>query len=73
MSDHSTYDVTYKCTKCGAEDHARLFQHEAPPPVLNCWKCGAGRKQPDIGICLAQGFGMFPQLAKVDKGAVARP
>ena len=65
MSEHSTYDVKYKCAQCGAEDNVRLFQHETPPPVINCWKCHSGQKQPDIAVCIARGVGMFPQLGKV--------
>jgi len=60
-----TRRVTYKCRKCGAEDHPLFFSHEAIPPVANCWKCGAGRNEPRIDVCLNHGIGMFP----IDKTA----
>lgn len=50
--------VTYRCGKCEAEDTDRAV-YTAPPLVLTCWNCGAGRER-TIPEMLATGVGMFP-------------
>ena len=32
----------YKCEQCKAEDTDKIFSHEQPVPIINCWKCHAG-------------------------------
>jgi hypothetical protein len=51
--------TTYTCAKCKAEDHDRSPVGVAPPAVLNCWKCGAGRGL-DPADMQARHIGMFP-------------
>lgn len=70
MSREGTRTVEYRCTKCGAVDHALLFSHEATPPVANCWKCGAGRKTPDIAEAITKRIGMFPVESAALAGVV---
>ncbi len=55
MSD--SFDVTYKCRQCGAEDHDR---GEGPKPqLLNCWNCHAGQGL-DIAGMYEKRQGMWP-------------
>jgi uncharacterized Zn finger protein len=70
MSREGVRRVEYKCSKCGAVDHVLLFSHEATPPVANCWKCGAGRKTPDISEAIQKRIGMFPVEGTALAGAV---
>jgi hypothetical protein len=58
------YDyVTFKCTKCGAQDRDRLYPGTRGVQVLNCWSCGAGSKQ-DLDRMVRDGIGMFPAETK---------
>jgi ribosomal protein L40E len=52
--------VTYICSKCGAQDSDKLFDHENPLLAINCWKCGAGKGK-DLNEMLGTNVGMFPK------------
>ena len=56
--------ITYVCTKCGAEDHARKDEQIL---ALTCHKCGAGRNVP-IPDMIQRGVGMFPKREAVARG-----
>jgi hypothetical protein len=48
--------ITYRCSKCGAEDSNTGFDH---PDILNCFKCHAGQGMPKEDM-FQQQIGMFP-------------
>lgn len=58
-------ETTYKCAKCGAEDHDRSEVTARPPAFLNCWKCKAGLGK-DPEFMMANRVGMFPVVGMVN-------
>lgn len=59
--------VKYVCANddCKSEDTDKVFDHENPFPVLNCWNCKAGfAPRMDIGEMLTRRVGMYPLLEK---------
>ncbi len=65
---NETIETKYVCVNCGAEDSDRST---SPPQVLNCWSCGAGRKN-TIGEQLGMGIGMLPEAVAEVAKAVRR-
>lgn len=66
LSEDKTYDITYRCTKCEAEDRGSFWLKygeygvaEPHFPVLNCYSCGNGRNL-SIEQQIRGGAGMFP-------------
>jgi hypothetical protein len=54
-------EKTYVCTQCGAHDKVKLFESEAAPMVINCWKCKAGRGI-EVQQMVMTKVGMFPAV-----------
>lgn len=54
--------VRYVCSNpsCGAEDQGKFYPEESIPPVINCWRCGAGRGM-GVDDMIASRRGMFAQ------------
>ena len=64
MFDSKWVEITYICanSKCKAVDHDKKHVDDMSPviPVINCWRCGAGRGMDQVDM-IAQRRGMFAQ------------